>query len=606
VQQLLQQMEQLAVQVKQQCTARGFANIIWSCGYLSRPGVVSLLLLCLLQPRVLQQANAQELSNTLLGVAKSGAALAPDQLQQLLSAFSQQLADLNSQDVSNTLWAVATIGQQVPAKQLQQLLSAFSRQFADAKPQEVSNTLWAVATMGQQVPAEQLQQLLSALSRQSADLRPQEISNTLWAVATMGQQYPAKQVQQLVSAFSQQLADALPQNISNTLWAVATLGQQVPAKQLQQLLSAFSRQLADAKPQAISNTLWAVATMGQQVPAKQLQQQLSAFSCRLAEAKPQEISNSLWAVATMLHQLSVEQLRGLVEAFTSKLDAAHMQNIANALWACAKQQYTPMQLLTALEQRQHALRQQFTSTAPMHLSSIAHACGQLDYCSQLLPGALLQAAADRCRQEGVKAFDTQGFSNLCWSAAVLDQQQYARQVLELAAACSTVFSGCQAETLQQLYQVHLWLPGGLSGVLTPQQLQQCRKEWELQLAANAKASKLQKQVFAAVQQLPPGTLQQQPVMEQRTADGAFSIDIAVTTAAGSQVAIEVDGPWHFLRPGNTLNGPTRSRNRGLAARGWRVMSVPYFEWNELKPGQQQQQAYLLAKLQAVSAGDAAR
>ena len=72
---------------------------------------------------------------------------------------------------------------------------------------------------------------------------------------------------------------------------------------------------------------------------------------------------------------------------------------------------------------------------------------------------------------------------------------------------------------------------------------------------------------------------------------------AVTTAAGSQVAFEVDGPSHFLRPHNTLYGPTQSRNRAIVARGWSVVSVPYFEWIKLKPGQQQE-AYLLAKLQA--------
>jgi len=496
VQQLLQWMEQLAEQVQQQCTARELANISWSCGYLSRPGVVSLLLPRLLQPRVLQQAEAQALSNTLLGVAKSGAALAPDQLQQLLSAFSRQLVD--------------------------------------AKPQEISNTLWAVATMGQQVPASQLLQVLSA----------------------------------------------------------------------------FSRQLADAKPQEISNTLWAVATMGQQVPAKQLQALLSAFSAKLADAKPQNISNTLWAIATMGHQLSEEHLQDFVMAFTVHLEAASMQELANTLWACAKQQYAPQQLLAAVERRQHSFQQQLTTTAPMALSGIAYACGQLGYCSKLLPGALLQAAADRCRQEGAKAFGTQGLANLCWSAAVLDLQQYAPQVLELAAACSTVWSAMQPEELRQLYQVHMWLidsqvSGGLSGVLTPQQLQQCRKEWELRLAAIAKASMLQQQVFAALQQLPPGTFRQQPVMEQRTADGAFSIDIAVTTAAGSQVAIEVDGPSHFLRPDNTLDGRTQSRNKALAARGWSVVTVPYFEWNGLQPGQQQQ-AYLLDKLPAVCAGDAAR
>jgi hypothetical protein len=162
------------------------------------------------------------------------------------------------------------------------------------------------------------------------------------------------------------------------------------------------------------------------------------------------------------------------------------------------------------------------------------------------------------------------------------------------------------ENERQLYQVHLWLldsdlpaPGqGLSGVLSQQQLKQCRANWEQDLAAS-KTSDLQRGVFAAAQQLPPDLWQQPPALEQVTADGAFSIDIAATTAAGVRVAIEADGPTHFLQPGNTLEGATLYRNRALAVRGYAVLSIPYWEWDALR-GADSKQQYLLAKLQAAA------
>ncbi|KAF6259140.1 hypothetical protein COO60DRAFT_1638610 [Scenedesmus sp. NREL 46B-D3] len=46
----------------------------------------------------------------------------------------------------------------------------------------------------------------------------------------------------------------------------------------------------------------------------------------------------------------------------------------------------------------------------------------------------------------------------------------------------------------------------------------------------------------------------------------LSIDIAGVTADGVRLAIEVDGPAHFLWPGNRLDGSTQHRNRVLAAR----------------------------------------
>jgi porphobilinogen deaminase len=91
------------------------------------------------------------------------------------------------------------------------------------------------------------------------------------------------------------------------------------------------------------------------------------------------------------------------------------------------------------------------------------------------------------------------------------------QVLQLVSACPQVWAAAVDVTaadanLGQLYQVHLWLldsrlpaPGqGLLGVLSQQQLQQCKDSWEQSLTestSSAKASNLQRSVFAALQAL---------------------------------------------------------------------------------------------------------
>jgi hypothetical protein len=89
--------------------------------------------------------------------------------------------------------------------------------------------------------------------------------------------------------------------------------------------------------------------------------------------------------------------------------------------------------------------------------------------------------------------------------------------------------------------------------------------------------------------------QQQPQPEQPTADKACLIDITAVTAMGVKVAIEVEGPHHYIQPSSTLSGPTLYRNRALAARGYVVISVPYWDWKALDSTAQQQR-YLLAKL----------
>lgn len=52
-------------------------------------------------------------------------------------------------------------------------------------------------------------------------------------------------------------------------------------------------------------------------------------------------------------------------------------------------------------------------------------------------------------------------------------------------------------------------------------------------------------------------------------------------SAGERIAIEVDGPHHFTA--NTLQplGELLARQKLLEARGWAVISVPFFQWSKL-------------------------
>ena len=448
------------------------------------------------------------------------------------------------------------------------------------------------------------QQLLSELHQASVQLQQQcgarELANVIWSCGRLSSPARAKLLLPLFSKTST-LQLAKPQEVSNSLWALATLQLQLTGAELQQLLWRFSAVLSDAAPQAVSNTLWAVATMGQQVSPVQLQQLMGRFAAVLPRVKPQDVSNTLWAVATMGQQVPQQQLQLLLSAFVKLLPAATPQAVSTVLLACGRMKYQPTQLL----QRTQHLQQCVAAAQPQELANMAWACGELGYRGQLLPGALLQQAVKLLPDVGTGSFTPQGLCNLCWSAAVLDLQQCVPQVLELAAAASQVFNGANDEDCLQLHQVHMWLldsqlpaPGhGLSGVLTQQQLEQCRATWEEQLTATAKqqASRLQQLVYAAVLRLPSDMWQQQPQPEQPTADKACLIDITAVTAMGVKVAIEVEGPHHYIQPSSTLSGSTLYRNRALAARGYVVISVPYWDWKALDSTAQQQR-YLLAKL----------
>ena len=68
----------------------------------------------------------------------------------------------------------------------------------------------------------------------------------------------------------------------------------------------------------------------------------------------------------------------------------------------------------------------------------------------------------------------------------------------------------------------------------------------------------------------------------------YSLDLALPS---SRIAIEVDGPSHFLLPDGRgvrrPNGPTLLKRRLLAAAGWRVISIPFYEWDGLTADERQ-------------------
>ena len=114
-------------------------------------------------------------------------------------------------------------------------------------------------------------------------------------------------------------------------------------------------------------------------------------------------------------------------------------------------------------------------------------------------------------------------------------------------------------------------------------------------------SKLQNDVASCVRRLE----MPEAVHEEYTIPGLGSIvDIALPEA---KLVIEVDGPSHYTHhevspkaggPPVEANGPTRMKVRQIMAFGWRIASVPYFEWEPLKR-EDERQAYLQAKLQDV-------
>mmetsp|Transcript_32563 Transcript_32563/g.71437 ORF Transcript_32563/g.71437 Transcript_32563/m.71437 type:complete len:256 (-) Transcript_32563:432-1199(-) len=89
-------------------------------------------------------------------------------------------------------------------------------------------------------------------------------------------------------------------------------------------------------------------------------------------------------------------------------------------------------------------------------------------------------------------------------------------------------------------------------------------------------------------------------LEERTREG-YSIDLMVLTRDGRSIAVEVDGPSHFLEESRTPTGATQLKRRQLRSFGHALVSLPFWEWEALhdkdpSERRRKQRQYLLTAL----------
>ena len=253
---------------------------------------------------------------------------------------------------------------------------------------------------------------------------------------------------------------------------------------------------------------------------------------------PRQLSNSLWSIAN-LRLGTYATISALIREAGPKLPDFNPQGLANTIWALAT----------------------------------------LGHYDNAFTTALVLVARPR-----LPKFNSQDLANTMWAltALVHYDEAFTVSLAHEAAADRNVFI---TEGQTQMFQSLLILKA--RGLLTSdnvleswhsQLLENCRHAW-LDLVRMPRSSMTQLRVLTLVKEL-PGC--HEAVSERLTEDGMLSIDIALhIPARGAKLAVEVDGPQHFMRDGS-LTTSTRMRNLLLEARGWTVISIPVDEWDRLE------------------------
>ena len=216
------------------------------------------------------------------------------------------------------------------------------------------------------------------------------------------------------------------------------------------------------------------------------------------------------------------------------------------------------------------------------------------FATALAMDAPLVAAVARVSQQCVSQFNAQDLANTAWAFAAADRPAPALFGGDAFVQRCAAERGFGAKDLYQLHQWQLWQEerGAAWPPLPPELAQRCRATFSSREGA---PSKLQRDVVASLRALGLA-----PQEEVRTPQG-YSLD-AVVSHGGREVAVEVDGPSHFL--GRTPTGATALKRRQLRAAGWALLPVPYWEWDALG-SKAAKQAYLRAALEGLGGTDGA-
>jgi len=531
--------------------------------------------------RSLSEFAPQNLSNTAWAFATAGHA-APALFDAIGREAAGRVRELKPQELANTAWAFATAGHAAPA-----LFDAIGRESAgrirELNPQNLANTAWAFATAGLAAPA-----LFDAIGRESAErvreLNPQDLSNTAWAFAKAGHAASA-----LFDAIGKESAGRVrelnPQNLANTAWAFATAGHAAPA-----LFDAIGREAAgrvrELNPQALTNTAWAFATAGQAAPA--LFDAIGREAAgRVRELNPQGLANTAWAFVTAGHAAPA-LFDAIGREAAGRVRELNPQALTNTAWAFATAGQAAPALFDAIGKESAGRVREFN---PQDLANTAWAFATAGHAAPALFDAIGREAARRVRE-----LNPQDLANTAWAFAVLDHLPSESSLFDQGFAhhCDALAHEFSSNNLCQLHQWRLWYASerACSDALPEAALlARCDSAFR---AAWVQPSLLQRDVAKALALL-GASVQEEMVLEE-----GYSLDLVVDCGGEELIAVEVDGPSHFV--GRVPTGATLLKRRQLRHSGWRLVTVPYWEWNELahsdKSTEREQRAVYLSSLLA--------
>ena len=286
-------------------------------------------------------------------------------------------------------------------------------------------------------------------------------------------------------------------------------------------------------------------------------------------------------VANIAHAFAKSRLVGggpyqgvwmaLEEVARRRLGDFKEQELSNTAWAFAAAGFKAPALFDIISAE--VLRRGLGDFKEQELSNTAWAFAKV---GREAPDLFDNISAEVVRR-GLGDFNAQDLSNMAWAFAVLNPPS-ADKLFSMAsfttrcAHLETSFSLEQLD-LSQLHQWSLWREerGALWPGLPRPLRQACRSAF---VDDEGQPSQLQSDVVHEIRSR-GATVEE----EHHCEASGYSIDVLATLKDGRRVAVEVDGPSHFLGSSHQPTGATLLKRRQLRYFDWHLESVLYWEWD---------------------------